>query len=182
MSRPGIQKGLSSFILLSTQMNGCARPKRSYLRTAPSLPMKGEKSKVVVVLGPGYGFMIRCLVWADWWVISWVESWSFTGLQGAEWPQCPRATLPGAVCLAARYIKTGASVTESALWKLRGLVDGHFWRCRSIIKMKSSDWAGLACSVAQKSSTLPPHIPPPHTLSLSPTGYWGSGRLKQTYK
>lgn len=71
----------------------------------------------------------------------WVESSSLSGLQRAERPLCPWAILPCALGLAARYIKTGASVTESALWKLRGLADGHFWRCRSIIKMKSSDWA-----------------------------------------
>lgn len=73
--------------------------------------------------------------------------------RGQSGPQCPRERVC-ALGLAARYIKTGASVTKSALWKLRGLADGHFWRCRSIIKMKSSDWAGLACSVAQKSSSL----------------------------
>ena len=117
----------------------------------------------------------------------WAESRSLAGLQGAERPRCPRATLPCAPGLAARYIKTGASVTESALWKLRGLADGHFWRSRSIIKMKSSDWAGLACSVAQKSSSLlllspPPPPPPPHlhssppslTQPLSVTGHRGS--------
>lgn len=88
---------------------------------------------------PGYGFMI----WhqpADW-SACWVESSSLSGLQRAERPLCPWVILPCALGLAARYIKTGASVTESALWKLRGLADGHFWRCRSIIKMKSSDWA-----------------------------------------
>ena len=52
--------------------------------------------------------------------------------------------------------------------------------------MKSSDWAGLACSVAQKSSSLlllsPPPPPPPHlhssppslTQPLSVTGHRGS--------
>lgn len=43
------------------------------------------------------------------------QSRSVGGLQGAERPLCPGATLPCALGLAARYIKTGASVTESAL-------------------------------------------------------------------
>jgi len=43
------------------------------------------------------------------------ESRSPAGLQGATWPQCLRETLSCALGLAARYIKTGPSVTESAL-------------------------------------------------------------------
>lgn len=111
-------------------------------------------------------------------LLNW-EQVSLPGLWGAELPLCPRATLPCAVGLAARYIKTGASVTESALWKLRGLADGHFWRSWSIIKMKSSDWAGLACSVPRKRSSLLLLLFSTLTLypslSLSVTGYWGSG-------
>lgn len=106
----------------------------------------------------------------------WVESRSLVGLQGAERPLCPRATLPCALGLAARYIKTGASVTESALWKLRGLADGHFWRCRSIIKMKSTDWAGLACSVAQKSSSLLLISTPPLYLCHRLLWFGGGGK------
>ncbi len=96
------------------------------------------KGRGLVTLKPGNGFMIWFVLWQI--VRALVElradpSLASRGQRGLS------ATLPCALGLAARYIKTGASVTESALWKLRGLADGHFWRSRSIIKMKSSDWA-----------------------------------------
>lgn len=66
---------------------------------------------------PGARLWIYDLTWSDRLAGALVEwgSRSLAGLQGAEWPLCPRATLPCALGLAARYIKTGASVTESAL-------------------------------------------------------------------
>lgn len=120
-------------------------------------------------------FVPTCTVWKAQWCSPWspvMESWFDSvrqidsalvelkaGLLLASRGQsslcAPKAFLPCAVGLAACYIKTGASVTESALWKLRGLADGHFWHWRSIIKMKSGDWAeaGMLCGTKSSSSS-----------------------------
>lgn len=107
----------------------------------------------VVALRPRCVMMIRYPL-TDWrghlWSLKQVLRWT----PGVRAALCgPEAFLPAAVGLAACYIKTGASVTESALWKLRGLADGHFWRSRSIIEMKSSDWAEMVCALWQRKSS-----------------------------
>lgn len=132
------------------------------------------KGKGVADLERAYKFIIKgtCAIWLAGFLTGSKADLS-PASRGRSGLGGPGRLCPRAVRLAARYIKTGASVTESALWKLRGLADGHFWRCRSIIKMKSGDWAGLACSVALKSS----HSHSSSALLLSLTGYLGSGRV-----